>query len=273
MELLPCWNERVQQVKTEPIIKRVDYGLKKSPRYYSEKTNFINSIDGAQAMLEFALQRPLSHIGFDTEFRFDRPGVVIDINHTAYDPKSIHPLLLSLSMAEHTGDDGGALYNFVIDLRIPELLPALKELFRLPITFCGHFAKVELFCLWKLGLIEPNILWDTFIFEKCLNLGRFHHKYKLQKVTDKIEKIRVIEGRKRKYGIQFFTYCNMPTLCVVYKCKQKRSGCSNLFCFILMMHRFRMSKLIILRKTPLQPVCFIRSKCKGCSEWSASYIV
>ena len=222
MELLPCWNERVQEVKTEPIIKRVDYGLKKLPRYYSEKTNFINSIDGAQAMLEFALQRPLSHIGFDTEFRFDRPGVVIDKNHTAYDPKSIHPLLLSLSMAEQTGDDGGALYNFVIDLRIPELLPALKELFRLPIPFCGHFAKVELFCLWKLGLIEPNILWDTFIFEKCLNLGRFHHKYKLQKVTDKIEKIRVIEGAKENMVFSFSLVATCQRYGVAYRMETEK---------------------------------------------------
>ncbi len=222
MELLPCWNARIQEVKSEPIVKRVNYGLKKLPRYYSEKTNFINSVDGAQAMLEFALQRPLSHIGFDTEFRFDRPGVVIDKNHTAYDNQSIHPLLLSLAMAEQTGDDGGVLYNFVIDLRNPELLPVLNELFRLPVTFCGHFAKVELFCLWRLGLIEPNILWDTFIFEKALHLGRFHHKYKLQKVTDEFEKIRAKEETNENKGFSFSLVATCQRHGVAYRMETEK---------------------------------------------------
>ena len=222
MELLSCWNERVQEVKSEPIVKRVDYGLKKLPRYYSEKTNFINSIEGAKSMLEFALQRPLSHIGFDTEFRFDRSGVVIDKNHTAYDPRSIHPLLLSLSMAEQLEDGEGHLYNFVIDLRIPELLPALKELFRLPIPFCGHFAKVELFCLWKLGLVEPNILWDTFIFEKSLHLGRFHHKYKLQKGTDKIEKIHAKEETQEDLVFSFSLVATCQRYGVAYRMETEK---------------------------------------------------
>ena len=98
------------------------------------KTNFIDTLDDAQAMLDFALQRPLSHIGFDTEFRYDRPGVVIDKRNTAYDPRSIRPLLLSLAMAEPFDDEEGCLYSFVIDLRKPELLPVLKELFRLPVS-------------------------------------------------------------------------------------------------------------------------------------------
>ena len=100
MKLLPIWNERVQDVELEPKVNRISYGLKKSARYFAMKTNFIETLDDAQAMVDFALQRPLSHIGFDTEFSYDRPGVVIDKRNTAHDPRCIRPLLLSLAMAE-----------------------------------------------------------------------------------------------------------------------------------------------------------------------------
>jgi DNA polymerase-1 len=209
MELLPSWKERLRDIEPEAVFNRIDYGLKKSPKYYARKTNVVESADDAQAMLNFALQRPLSHIGFDTEFRYDRLGVVIDKRNTTHDPKSIRPLLLSLAMAEPLHSGEGCLYSFVIDLRKSELLTILKGLLRLPITFVGHFAKVELFCLWQLGLPEPNILWDTFIFEKVMNLGRHHHKYKLQKVTDKLEQIQAKAEAKEKemFGFSLVATC------------------------------------------------------------------
>ncbi|MFO7728785.1 MAG: DNA polymerase [Desulfonatronovibrio sp.] len=208
MNLLPAWDERIRHFEPEPVCRTVDYGLKKSSRYYAGRTSFIDSRDKARAMLEFALQRPLSHIGFDTEFRYDRPGVVIDKNNTAQDQNSIRPLLLSLALAERAEDGGGRLYTFVVDLSVPELLPVLTELFRIPVPFCAHFAKVELFCLWQLDLPEPPILWDTFIFEKLLYLGQHHHKYKLQKKMDDIEQIRAKEEVKEK---EFFSFSLVAT--------------------------------------------------------------
>jgi len=217
MELLPNWKERLQDVKPEPIINRIEYGLKRSPRYYAMKTNVVDSLSDAQAMLAFALQRPLSHIGFDTEFRYNRPGVVINKRNTTHDPQSIQPLLLSLAMAETHNVGEGCLYGFVIDLRKHELLPILKKLFRLPIPFSGHFAKVELFCLWRLGLPEPNILWDTFIFEKALNLGRHHHKYNLPKVTDEFEQIQAKEETKEKKMFSFSLIATCQRYGVAYR--------------------------------------------------------
>ena len=52
MKLLSIWNERVQNVELEPEVNKISYGLKKSPRYYAMKTNFIETIDDAQAMLQ-----------------------------------------------------------------------------------------------------------------------------------------------------------------------------------------------------------------------------
>jgi|GEM_PF-770883 len=209
MRLLPIWKERVEAIEHETKVQQVSYVLKKSPRYYAVKTSFIETVDKAQDMLDFALQRPLSHIGFDTEFGYDRPGVVIDKKSIRYDPTSTRPLLLSLAMAEPTDGSEGCLYNFVIDLRKPEVLPVLLELFRLPLPFVGHFAKVELFCLWRLRLTEPPILWDTFVFEKLLHLGRYHHKYSLQQKANEFDQITAKEetNESKVYGFSLVATC------------------------------------------------------------------
>lgn len=225
MELLSIWEKRVQDARPEKIVQPISYSLKKSPKYYALKKIFINSREDALAMLEFSMQRPLSHIGFDTEFRYDRPGVVINKRSTAQDPRSIRPLLLSLAMAEPTDDGEGRLYSFVIDLRKPELLPALKELFRLQVPFVGHFAKVELFCLWRLGLPAPNIIWDTFIIEKLLHLGRHHHKYKHHgKVIDELEEILAKEEAKEqeRFSLSLVATCQRYGVTYGMEAQKKR---------------------------------------------------
>src|ERR1700694_1847614 len=113
MELLPSWNDRLAKVPPFKAKDRTSYLLPQAVAYYVRGVTFVDTDQGARDMAEFLQQRPLSHIGFDTEFRYNRPGVVIDKKHTVYDPRSIHPLLLSLSAAEPERA-GGALYNFVI---------------------------------------------------------------------------------------------------------------------------------------------------------------
>ncbi len=127
-------------------------------------------------------------------------------------------------MAEPFDDEKGCLYNFVIDLRKPELLSVLKKLFRLPITFSGHSAKGELFCLWQLGLPEPNILWDTFIFEKVMHLGRYHHKYNLQKSADTFEQIQAKEEAKEKemFGFSLVATCQRHGVAYPMETEKKR---------------------------------------------------
>ena len=209
MKPLKIWDKRLQEAESEPIKPETNSGLKKSPRYYAEKTNFVDTFKSAEAMLDFIMQRPISHIGFDTEFRYDQLGVVIDKRNTSYNPKSIRPLLLSLTLAEPANEEETWLYNFVIDLRKTEIHSTLGDIFRLPLPFSGHYAKVELFCLWKLGLTEPGILWDTFIFEKLLNMGRTHHNYKIKKRADEFEQIRIKEEakEKEKFGLSLIATC------------------------------------------------------------------
>jgi DNA polymerase I len=222
MELLPAWNERLRDVKPEDHGRRLEYALRKSPEYYTSSTTFIETGEAASAMIDLACQRPLSHIGFDTEFRYDRPGVLIDKRNTAYDPRSIHPLILSLAMAEPVGEDKGRLYPFVVDLRKPAVLPLLNEIFRLPVPFSGHHAKVELFCLWQLGLSDPSILWDTFIFEKALCLGRNHHKYKLKRGADEIDQIRAKDESTEKESFGFSLVATCQRYGVVYSMETEK---------------------------------------------------
>jgi DNA polymerase-1 len=159
--------------------------------FYAGRTTFVADAEKARAMVELASQRPLSWIGLDTEFRYDRPGVVIDKDHTAHDPRSVRPLLLSLALAEPGPDDGGGtIYSFVVDLRRPEVLDAVRAVLRLPCPFVGHFAQAELFCLWQLGIEEPRILWDTWVVEKALQLGYHHKGYKARPSNDEAAQAR-----------------------------------------------------------------------------------
>src|SRR5262249_51884975 len=147
----------------------------------------------SQAMLEFARQQPLAWIGFDTEFRYDRPGVAVSGKKVAHDPSSLRPLLLSLALAEPDGQDGGTVYPLVIDLRVRAVHPALGALLRLPIPFVGHYAHAEILCLLQLGLPEPARLWDTWVHEKALHLGRNHKTYRLPPAADELARARAGE--------------------------------------------------------------------------------
>jgi DNA polymerase I len=172
MPILPAWQGRLSEQQPAENVQPVTCTLPRSPAFYAGRTTFVDDISSANAMAELAQQRPIAWAGLDTEFRYDRPGVRIDAKRVAFDPRSIRPLLLSLSLAEPDSKDGIRLYDFVVDLRRPDLLPAVQAVLRLPVCFVGHFAQAELFCLFRLGLTEPAMLWDTWVHEKALHLGR-----------------------------------------------------------------------------------------------------
>ena len=189
MKPLPGWDERLERAPDEPVAPRYNCPLKKTTDYYSREIKFIDTQEAAHEMVVFAQQRPLAFIGIDTEFRYLKPGVVIDKNTTVYDPRSIQPLLLSLALVETDSSDTGIIYPVVVDLRKPELLPEIQRLFQLPVCFVGHYLTVELFCFWQLGLGEVSTLWDTYIAEKARYLGFNHPRYKKKKITDIAEEV------------------------------------------------------------------------------------
>ena len=127
MEPLPGWAERLAEAARRPAsAPERRLVLPKAADYYAGRTTTVATAGDAEALAQLAAQRPLSHIGFDTEFKYDAAGVIIDADHTWYDPRSVHPLLLSLALAEPDGDGDSLLSSFVVDLRQPEVLPARR---------------------------------------------------------------------------------------------------------------------------------------------------
>jgi|SRR5579862_1656260 len=187
MKLLPGWAERLENAAAKAEVKPAPRTLPLATTRYMDKVVYVATEDEARNMADLAMQRNLSHIGIDTEFKFDRPGVLIK-GKEATDPRSIHPLLMSLAMVEPLAD-GERQYAFVVDLRKPELLPYLNKILRRPIRFVGHFLKVEFFCCWQLGLTVPNMIWDTWAAEKARYLGKNHRKYKLPPTHDEIDEL------------------------------------------------------------------------------------
>jgi DNA polymerase-1 len=202
--LLPGWQSRLAAVEqkqaSQPPIQVV---VPRSPAYHAERLSRVVDADDAMAMLDFARQRPLAFIGLDTEFQYDRPGVPLKKNRTAYDPRSIRPLLMSLALAEPDGHGTITMYRFVLDLRVPEVLPALTELLRQHVVFVGHYLQAELMCLYQLGLPEPDRVWDTWVHEKALYLGRNHEKYNIKPEAEEAEQIRAAEHTEQENE---FTY-------------------------------------------------------------------
>src|SRR6516164_8167829 len=142
MPLFPSWVPRLAEVAAaKPVVPNA-LAVPRSPAFYAGQTSFVATVADARALAELAQQRPVAWVGFDTEFRYGRPGVVIDEQHTAYDPRSIQPLLLSLALAEPEAG-GGRLYSFVIDVRRADLLPAVQAVLRLPCPFAGDKDRLQ----------------------------------------------------------------------------------------------------------------------------------
>lgn len=171
--LLPGWKERLDKTPS-PSPPSFTEGLARLPKktsIYSGCVTFVDTHEGLHDLIQLAYERPISWIGFDTEFRFDRPAVEIKKGVNVFDVRSVHPLLLSLALVEPEGDGNLRIYRFVVDVRQAELARKLEPLFRLPVPFVAHFARAELHCLWQLQLPEPGMLWDTWVAEKVRHLG------------------------------------------------------------------------------------------------------
>jgi DNA polymerase I len=190
MKLLQGWRERIDTIEIKPPTPKTIHRVPRSAFHYAGQITFVDSPPAAADMLQLAQERPLSHIGIDSEFRYSRPGVPIDKDHVAHDPRNVLPLLVSLAMVE-PADDGDRIYRFVVDVRMPEVLEAVGMLLRLPVTFAGHFLRAELHTLWQLGMVEPDMLWDTWVAEKCLHLGLHNRHYRLPAGSDEVDETRV----------------------------------------------------------------------------------
>jgi len=141
-----------------------------SPDYFAEGVQLVTDVEQARRMCRLFAERPICRVGFDFEFRYGRRphehrGKEIDFVRT------IRPLLMALSPVETTEDGVERVYRFVVDVRDPEVARAVEPALHLSVPFVAHYAKVELYCLWQLGLPTPPCLWDTFVAERAMRLG------------------------------------------------------------------------------------------------------
>jgi DNA polymerase-1 len=173
MEAMPCWKEKLEAPR-EPKEDPRTFRLPKDPAFFAERVTIVDSVSRAAAMFDLARERPLSHVGIDAEFRFGGAEIAVGSRHDKSKPdiRQIVPLLLSFSFAEPRTDGSIVLYPFVVDLWIHEVMEAVRGVLRLPLPFVGHYLKSDVFCLWKLELPAPRMLWDSWVCERVLTLGR-----------------------------------------------------------------------------------------------------
>ena len=213
MEPLPGWAERLAEAARRPApAPERRLVLPKAPDYYAAERRLVADQAGAEALLDFARQRPIAFIGIDCEFNYNRPGVFIrrsgGEDRYWYDPHSLVPLLLAVVLVELSPDGQAVLYRFVLDLRQPGVLGPLGTFFRLPVPFVAHFAQAELFCLWKLALPTPDSVWDTCLAERAFQLGVHHPRYKGG--GDEVEQARAKEETEEEIDFS----CSLVSTCL-----------------------------------------------------------
>jgi len=132
------------------------------------------------ALINFIEHRDVLFAGLATTFSFGAPNIELDSERdiSVSDLNSILPQALVLSFAEPSVN-GFFFYNVLIDLKNTELLPGLAKILALPLVFSGFNLKMSLCCLWQLGLTEPSIIWDCYIYERLQSLGVYNKRYYL----------------------------------------------------------------------------------------------
>jgi DNA polymerase-1 len=188
-----AWSERLGQVHQDDEAAGSSNGrpvtvIPRSVAHYAGRVTFIDSEDGAAALVDLAKQRSVSCIGIDFEYRYSRPGVHIRRDHCWNDPLSLVPQLLAITLVDRPRDSDPRIIRFVVDCRCTKAVAALRDLFKLPLPFVAHFAQAELLCLWALGLPAPDQIWDTCIAERAFQLGLTHARNK-QPVLDRDEDV------------------------------------------------------------------------------------
>jgi DNA polymerase-1 len=163
--LLPGWRQRLAARRTFP---ETGWAPPLARPHFAQQVQFVQSTEQARTLVQAAHEFPIACVGLDTEFRHreDRP-LRLPRGGDWYDIRSIHPFCVGLALVSD-----GQVLRFVVDLRHQELLPHVQEVLDLPVAFSCHYAKVDLFALWSAGLRELRLVWDSWLAEKALRLGR-----------------------------------------------------------------------------------------------------
>ena len=167
--LLPGWKAKLDEVQmaAEPV-----QHPPLARRYFVDKVKFVENMYDARQMLQVAYECPISYVGVDTEFRYvDKLPIRLRSGKEWRDIRSVQPFCISFALVSD-----GEILSFVVDLRRRETLVDVQNVLDMPVPFVCHFAKAELSVLWALGLREPRTLWDTYLAERALCLGKSRYR-------------------------------------------------------------------------------------------------
>lgn len=177
MNLLPGTERHLQTNKPKresiPILPR-------GTHFTDGQTSHIDTSNGLNALIDLALQLPISHISIDCKYTYPKAPVTLPNGYDKYDISTIKPTQLCLTLC--TGDTVSMeLHTFIINLESNVEISHLQTLFDLPVIFTAYNANSVLHCLWRLGLKEPHQIWDILIAEKARYLGLHqlnkHHEF------------------------------------------------------------------------------------------------
>lgn len=182
-----------------------------SPAHFEAAINFVDDAESGQQMVSLVRQRPIAYVGFDFEYRFSRPGVVMKRHGNKElvwnDPKSVVPLLASFTFTEP--DPQLRLYQFVVDVQNTATLQHVQTVLSQPLSFCCHHAPAELHCVWQLGLRAPDTIWDSLVAQRAQLLGRFHARNWAQpSATDEEE-----AGQAAQSQWEIASRCSLIAVC------------------------------------------------------------
>jgi DNA polymerase-1 len=132
--------------------------------------HIVTTAEQADRLVGQLSRLSIGAIAIDTEFQFASDPVNIRRGREWRDISTLVPLILS---GAAWVPEQSAMIRFAIDLRVPELIPAVNRLLGLHVTFVAHNIKAEFQTFWALGL-DPILTqtYDTFIAARALLLGR-----------------------------------------------------------------------------------------------------
>ncbi|GIU31579.1 DNA polymerase [Shewanella sp. MBTL60-007] len=185
MSFLPGTEKHLQQAKAKenrpPILPR-------SASYTSEKTTRVDSAKELDALIDLALQLPISSIGIDFKHTYITSAVTLPNGQDKHDISAIQPteLYLTFCTANVLSQE---LHSFIVELKAEFQIEKLQFVLDLPATFVAYNANIVLHCIWALELNEPNYIWDILIAEKARYLGQhqFEKQQKFDGLTEKVE--------------------------------------------------------------------------------------
>lgn len=129
------------------------------------------------ALKEDLLAQPVHMTSFDFEYTH-RNTHPLKKNRVWNDITSVKLLVLAMSFLMESLDGKAALLSVAIDLTSDISPEQLQWLFQFNCPSVGHYVKVDLFCLWALGLREPANVKDTWVVKRLQTLGFKVRKYK-----------------------------------------------------------------------------------------------